>query len=111
MDPIAAISPQKDSTLAMLLEGARRGWSLEYIELADLRLRDGRAEATVRPLEVRDQMSDWFTLGLPRVASLAELDLILMRKDPPVDLEFITATWILDAAEREGTLVSNRPQS
>jgi glutathione synthase len=111
MDPIAAISPQRDSTLAMLLEGARREWTLEYIELGDLRLRSGRAEATVRPLEVRDQMNDWFTLGPPRDLPLDELDVVLMRKDPPVDLEFITATWILEAAEREGTLVSNRPQS
>jgi glutathione synthase len=111
MDPISAIAPQKDSTLAMLLEGARRGWALEYMELADLRLRDGRAEAYARPLQVRDDPSDWFTLGAARVVSLDELDLVLMRKDPPVDLEFVTSTWILEAAEREGTLVSNRPQS
>src|SRR3954451_4183600 len=111
MDPISAIVPTKDSTLAMLLEGARRGWALEYMELGDLRLRDGRAEATVRPLEVRDDAVRWFTLGEPRVASLGEMDLILMRKHPPVDLEFIAATWILEAAERDGALVSNRPQS
>jgi glutathione synthase len=111
MDPIAAISPQKDSTLAMLLEGARRGWALEYMELPDLRLRDGRAEASSRPLQVRDDPSDWFTLGAPRTVSLDELDMILMRKDPPVDLEFVASTWILEAAERAGTLVSNRPQS
>jgi glutathione synthase len=111
MDPIAAISPQKDSTLAMLLEAARRGWMLEYMELPDLRLRDGRAEATSRPLDVRDQASDWFTLGPPRDVTFAELDLVLMRKDPPVDLEFITATWILEAAERAGAIVSNRPRS
>ena len=111
MDPISAISPQKDSTLAMLLEGARRGWALEYMEVADLRLRDGQAEASARPLQVRDDPSDWYTLGPARVVPLGELDLILMRKDPPVDLEFITATWILEAAERHGTLVSNRPPS
>lgn len=111
MDPIAAISPHKDSTFAMLLEGARRGWTLEYMELSDLRLRDGRAEATARPLQVRDQTADWFTLGPTRDVSLADLDLVLMRKDPPVDLEFIMATWILEAGEREGTLVSNRPQA
>ena len=111
MDPIAAISPQKDSTLAMLAEGARRGWALEYVELGDLRLRDGRPEASIRPLQVRDDPGDWFALGAARVVSLDELDLVLMRKDPPVDLEFITSTWILEAAERGGTLVSNRPQS
>jgi glutathione synthase len=111
MDPIAAIAPRKDSTLAMLLEGARRGWALEYMELPDLRLRDGRAEATSRALQVRDEAADWFTLGAARDVAFAELDLVLMRKDPPVDLEFITATWILEAVEREGTVVSNRPQS
>jgi len=111
MDPIAAITPHKDSTLAMLLEGARRGWTLEYMELADLRLRDGRAEATARPLQVRDEAADWFTLGPARDVAFAELDLVLMRKDPPVDLEFIMATWILEAVEREGTVVSNRPRS
>jgi len=111
MDPIAAINPRTDSTFAMLLEGARRGWTLEYMELGDLRLRNGCAEATTRALQVRDQAEDWFTLGPALNARLEELDLVLMRKDPPVDLEFITATWILEAAEREGTLVANRPQS
>jgi glutathione synthase len=111
MDPIAAIAPRTDSTFAMLLEGARRGWTLEYMELADLRLRDGRAEASVRTLEVRDQAADWFTLGSRHDMRVADLDLVLMRKEPLVDLEFITATWILDAAERDGTLVANRPQA
>src|SRR5688500_2816789 len=111
MDPIAAITPHKDSTLALLLEGARRGWALEYMELGDLRLRDGRAEATARPLQVRDQADDWFALGPPRDIPLPELDLVLMRRDPPVDLEFIAATWILDSAERDGAVVSNRPRS
>ncbi len=111
MDPISAISPQTDSTLAMLLEATRRGWAIEYMELGDLRLRSGCAEATVRSLQVRDQQQGWFTLGEPRDIALNELDVILMRKDPPVDLEYISATWILEAAEREGTLVSNRPQA
>ena len=111
MDPISAIAPQNDSTVAMLLDATRRNWSIAYMELGDLRLRNGRAEATTRPLHVRDQPHDWFTLGAPRVVALADLDVILMRKDPPVDLEYITATWILEAAEREGALVSNRPQA
>jgi glutathione synthase len=111
MDPIAAINPRTDSTFAMLLEAARRGWTLEYMELGDLRLRNGCAEAATRALQVRDQADDWFTLGPARDVGLAEVDLVLMRKDPPVDLEFITATWILEAAERAGTLVANRPRS
>lgn len=111
MDPISAIAPQSDSTLAMLLDATRRGWAIDYMELGDLRLRSGRAEATTRALEVRDQPHAWFTLGDTRTVALNELDVILMRKDPPVDLEYIAATWVLDAAEREGVLVSNRPQA
>lgn len=111
MDPIAGINPQNDSTLAILLEAGRRGWAVDYMELPDLRLRDGRAEATARRLDVRDQACDWFTLGAPTSMPLAELDLIVMRKDPPVDLEFNAATWILEAAERDGTVVSNRPRA
>jgi glutathione synthase len=111
MDPISAISPQNDSTVAMLLDAMRRGWSIEYMELGDLCLRTGRAEATASALQVRDQQHDWFTLGERREIALAELDLILMRKDPPVDLEYIAVTWILEAAERDGVLVSNRPQT
>jgi glutathione synthase len=111
MDPISGISPQNDSTVAMLLDATRREWAIDYMELGDLRLRNGRAEAAARRLEVREQQQDWFTLGMPREIALAELDVILMRKDPPVDLEYITATWILEAAERDGVLVSNRPQA
>ena len=111
MDPISGVSPQNDSTVAMLLDATRRGWAIDYMEVGDLRLRNGRGEAAARRLEVRDQSQDWFTLGTPHEIALAELDVILMRKDPPVDLEFITATWILEAAEREGVLVSNRPQA
>jgi glutathione synthase len=111
MDPIAAVAPQTDSTVAMLLEAQRRGWSVDYVELGGLRLRNGRAEATTRPLEVRDRPTDWFTLGEAHDTPLSELDLILMRKDPPVDIEYNTATWILEAAERAGVLVSNRPQA
>jgi glutathione synthase len=110
MDPIAAIRPQTDSTFAMLLDAARRGWALEYVETRDLRLRSGCAEASARALQVRDSDDDWFTLGPRRDVALGELDIILMRKDPTVDLEFITATWILEVAERDGAVVANRPQ-
>ena len=110
MDPIAAISPHTDSTFAMLREAGRRGWTLEYMEMPGLRLRNGVPEATAHPLQVREADRDWFALGSPHNAQLADLDVILMRKDPTVDLEFITTTWILEAAEREGTVVANRPQ-
>ena len=110
MDPIAAIKPAKDSTLAMLLAAQRRGWSLEYLEQRDLWLRDGVAYGRLRPLEVRDDPRTWYALGEPRVAPLHELDVLLMRKDPPFDTEYIYTTYILERAEARGTLVVNRPQ-
>jgi glutathione synthase len=110
MDPIAAIKPAKDSTLAMLLAAQRRGWTLEYLEQRDLWLRDGVAFGRLRPLEVRDDPRTWYALGEPRVAPLHELDVLLMRKDPPFDTEYIYTTYILERAEARGTLVVNRPQ-
>ncbi|MEO6865715.1 MAG: glutathione synthase [Gemmatimonadaceae bacterium] len=109
MDPIAGIHPEKDSTLAMLLEAARRGWRLDYMEVGDLRLRGGHAEATVRALTVQDDNERWFELGDAVDIGLGELDVILMRKDPPFDLEYLAATYVLDRAEAEGALVVNRP--
>ncbi len=109
MDPIAGIHPEKDSTLAMLLEAARRGWELNYMEVGDLRLRDGRAEATARPLAVKDDNEHWFELGEGIDIGLGGLDVILMRKDPPFDLEYLAATYVLDRAEAQGALVVNRP--
>ncbi len=109
MDPIATIKPYKDSTLAMLLAAQRRGWRLWYMELADLYLAGDRCHARMHALEVRDDRHDWFTLGTERDAPLDELPVVLMRKDPPVDMEYIHATQLLELAERRGTLVVNRP--
>ena len=111
MDPIAGINPKKDSTLAMLLAAGKRGWQTLYMEQKDLFLDQGVAYAVVRDVTVRDDLVDWFTLGEPRVEALGNLDVILMRKDPPVDREFILATQILERAEQRGALVVNRTQS
>lgn len=110
MDPIDAIKYAKDSTLAMLLAAQARHFELFYLELADLSLRDGVALGRVRPLTVRADANDWFTLGEARVERLGQLDAILMRKDPPFDTEYIYSTYILERAEAEGCLVVNRPQ-
>jgi glutathione synthase len=109
MDPLQSIKPAKDSTLAMLLEAQKRGWSLHYMEMGDLWLQQGRCLARTQALRVRDDAEDWFELGESRHAPLAGLDVVLMRKDPPFDIEYVYATQLLELAEREGLLVVNRP--
>jgi glutathione synthase len=111
MDPIAGIKIAKDSTFAMLLEAQRRGHRLEYVTQRGLLVRDGRAFGLLAALSVRDDKSGWFTLGEPRLVALGELDLILARKDPPFDADFLHDTLVLDLAEREGARVVNRPQA
>ena len=110
MDPIGAISYAKDSTLAMLLAAQERGFALAYLEQRDLSLRDGVAYGRMRPLTVRADSANWFTLGEPEHTPLSALDCLLMRKDPPFDTEYIYSTYILDRAEQAGVLVVNRPQ-
>jgi glutathione synthase len=110
MDPIASIKYAKDSTLAMLLAAQARGFELYYMEQQDLALRDGRALGRLRPLSVRADPRSWFSLGEPRVESLGKLDCVLMRKDPPFDIEYIYTTYILERAAVEGALVVNHPQ-
>ena len=110
MDPIGSIKPAKDTTLAMMLAAQKRGWVLWYAEQRDLWLDDGVAFGRLRPVHVRDDAKNWFDLGEPKTARLAEFDAILMRKDPPFDMEYIYTTYILERAELEGALVVNRPQ-
>ena len=111
MDPIARINYKKDSTLAMLWAAADRGWQLHYMEQADLHLRQGVAMARMSPLQVFRDPARWFELGEAVDRELADLDVILMRVDPPFDNEYIYSTYIMEQAEREGTLVVNRCQS
>jgi len=110
MDPIGAITYAKDSTLAMLLAAQERGFDLAYLEQRDLLLRDGVALGRMRALTVRADPAGWFTLGEPALGPLAQLDCLLMRKDPPFDTEYIYTTYILERAEAAGVLVVNRPQ-
>lgn len=112
MDPIGAINPKKDTTLTLLLAAQSMGWELHYMEMPDLALRDGRASAAMRPLAVHDSTKHWydFTGDIAR-RQLSELDVILMRKDPPFDTEYIFATYLLERAQAEGALVVNDPRS
>ena len=111
MDPIGRISPKKDSSLAMLLEAERRGHEIHYFEQGDLRLDSGRPFGRSRRLTVRDSKDDWYSLGEPGDQPLGELDVILMRKDPPFDMEYVYSTYILERAADAGALVVNRPDS
>jgi len=111
MDPISNIKFHKDTTLALLLAAQARGWSLHYMEQADLYLLQGEARATIRSLTVKNDPDDFFCLGVSEDRPLAELDVILMRKDPPFDNEFIYSTYILEAAQKQGVLVVNDPRS
>ncbi|MEN8204584.1 MAG: glutathione synthase [Pseudomonadota bacterium] len=109
MDPIGSIKAHKDSSLAMLLAARKRGWELYYMEQGDLFLEDSRCHALLTRLDVRNDENDWYTLSEKRTAPLDELDVILMRKDPPVDMEFTYTTFLLQRAEAHGALVVNNP--
>ncbi|NVJ60733.1 MAG: glutathione synthase [Gammaproteobacteria bacterium] len=111
MDPISSINIKKDSTFAMLLEAKKRKHSIFYIEMANLVLRDGKPFALSHSLEVFDDANKWFELGEQKEVNLADLDVILMRKDPPFNMNYIYATYVLERAEIEGVLVVNRAQS
>ncbi len=111
MDPISDINIKKDSSFAMLLAAQTRGYQLFYMEMKDLAMLEGEAIASMGKLTVKDDPQDWYQLQPAQDAPLADLDVILMRKDPPFDTEFIYATYMLERAEEAGTLIVNKPQS
>ncbi|ANE54055.1 MULTISPECIES: glutathione synthase [Methylomonas] len=111
MDPIDQINIKKDTSFAMLLEAQARGWELHYMELSDLFMHNGHAYARSRLLEVKRDERQWHAFGAERQIELSELDVIMMRKDPPFNQEYIYATYILEQAERQGVYVVNKPQS
>jgi glutathione synthase len=111
MDPIESIQPYKDTSLALLLEAQRRGYRLHYVLPGSLAIHQHRSMAYLAELTVFDDKYQYFKLGEGRLTALSEMAVILMRKDPPVDAQFIHDTQILSLAESEGVLVVNRPQS
>ena len=111
MDPISTINIKKDSTYAMLLEAQARGWQLWHMEQMDLFLEGDRAFARMQQLELYEDPRHWYNFAQERTAPLDELDVILMRKDPPFDMEYIYTTYLLERAEELGVLVVNRPAS
>lgn len=111
MDPIDSITVKKDTTLAMLLAAQKRGWVIHYMLQSDLYMDQGSPRAAMHTLSVMDDENKWFELGSHSDQALAELDVILMRKDPPFNLDYIYSTYLLERAQSEGTLIVNDPQS
>ena len=111
MDPIQAITPKKDSSLAMLLEADRRAAEIHYFEQRDLRMLDGVALGRSTRVSVRDTDQDWWSFGEQHDIALSDLDVILMRKDPPFDIEYVYTTYILERARDAGALIVNAPQA
>jgi len=111
MDPISAINIKKDSSFAMLLAAQAKGWTIQYMEQQDLYLSQGKVMASMRDLQVMEDVNNWYQLGEPTTRRLSELDAILMRIDPPFDMEYIYSTYLLEQAQSEGVLVVNHPQS
>lgn len=111
MDPIGSINIKKDSSFAMLLAAQKRNWDVHYMTFNDLYFRDGTSCATARRLKVKDNPDCWYALSDHESITLDKLDVLLMRKDPPFDMEYIYATYLLEQAEAAGTFVVNKPQS
>ena len=111
MDPIESITPYKDSSLAMMLEAQARGWQVYYFRLDDIFLDNGIAMGQFKTLTLHDDNQHWFDYGDAGLCRLDELDAILMRKDPPFDLEYIYCTYMLEQAEENGVLIVNKPAS
>lgn len=111
MDPISSIHFKKDSSLAMLWAAQDRGWQLFYMEVKDLYLLKGQAYGKMRALKVYKDEQHFFELSDEQTEPLAFLDVILMRKDPPFNSEFIYSTYLLERAEQAGVLIVNKPQS
>lgn len=111
MDPIESINIKKDSTFAMMLEAQKRGWEIHYMQMNDLSMEQGKALARTKVVTLEENPEKWFEVVSEQEIALADLDAVLMRKDPPFDTEYIYATYILERAEVEGCLIVNKPQS
>jgi len=111
MDPIEQINIIKDSTWAMILAAQKRGWQVRYMQQADLYTSNGRVYTESQVVRLLPGQDPWLQLSQATTHELAECDVVLMRKDPPFDLEYIYTTYMLELVERQGTLIVNRPQS
>ena len=111
MDDISSIKPHKDSTFAMMLEAQARHWEIYTFDSSDMYYSDGKVIADSRKTLVNDSESDWHTREDAQPLSLGALDAVFMRKDPPFDMDYIYATYLLEQLESDGVLVVNKPSS
>jgi glutathione synthase len=111
LDPLEDVKTYKDSTYAIMREAAARGHSLFVMEQHDLLLRDGRVLGFARSLTLLDSAEFWYSVQEPQETPLTDLDMILMRKDPPFDMEYIYSTYLLELAEAQGARIFNRPRA
>jgi len=111
MDDISSIKPIKDSSFAMMLEAQKRGWEIFTFDTPDMFYKDGIVFANARKTLVRDSEQDWYECEDIEVLPLNSIDIVFMRKDPPFDMDYIYATYLLEQAENSGTLVVNKPSS
>lgn len=109
MDSLSKIKPYKDSTVSSMIEAQKRGHELFYISLNDLFCENGQVLATIQEIKIDEALDPWFSLGLSNTLPLNQLNLVLMRKDPPFDMEYLYATYLLELAEKQGAFVLNRP--
>lgn len=111
MDPIEKIIPEKDGTLDLLLAAQDRNYELVYFEQQNLKIIDGSPLGKGRPLTVKDDIEQWFQFSNDNEYCLSDFDVILMRKDPPFNLEYIYCTYVLDLAQNQGSNVINQPSA
>lgn len=111
MDPIQSLNIKKDTTIAMIREAQARGLTLYYCQPRDLFVREGVVYAELTPFSIDLTAHPFYTLGTPATVPLHTIDVVLMRKDPPFDMEYVYSTYLLEMAARKGALVVNRPDS
>ncbi len=111
MDPIEGIKVSKDSTFAMLLEAQKRSYEIHYLQACDLLLKNDKVTAQCTKISVQDQPKNWFEKHSSAQTDMTDLDVVLMRTDPPFNMEYIYTTYLLDRVQQNGTLVVNHPTS
>lgn len=111
MDPISSINIKKDSTFEMIWQAQQRGWQVDYFEMNDLFISNGTALGQARAVKVTQDPKNWYELDEAKQIEIGSLDAVLMRKDPPFDMEFVYSTYILELAEQHGALIVNSPQA